>query len=171
MTSDEFAEAYQQYAQRLVGLVYSRLPDSHKSVMLAEDISQDAWLRAYREIASYQEHGSFWNWIARIAINHMLDGIRLRDRLCYLSEVDPYDRIALIDDPEARAVCAASAASLDSAIDRLAPRSALVIHAQFGEGWQPRQIAVATGWSVGTVKLLRHRGLNTLRRSITQGRG
>ncbi len=46
----------------------------------AEDVVQEAFLRAYRQIAVFEERASFATWISRIASNYALDVIRLRGR-------------------------------------------------------------------------------------------
>src|SRR2546423_14446964 len=46
----------------------------------AEDIVQDALLRAYRRIDKFDERASFRTWLYRIAVNCSLDLVRLRKR-------------------------------------------------------------------------------------------
>jgi RNA polymerase sigma-70 factor, ECF subfamily len=46
----------------------------------AEDVVQEAFMRAYRQIAVFEERASFATWISRIASNYALDVIRLRGR-------------------------------------------------------------------------------------------
>lgn len=46
----------------------------------AEDVVQEAFLRAYRQLGRYQTRSSFSTWIYRIAANYALDLIRSRRR-------------------------------------------------------------------------------------------
>lgn len=44
----------------------------------AEDVVQETFLRAYRNLASFDERASFSTWIQRIAVNYALDLVRRR---------------------------------------------------------------------------------------------
>ena len=46
----------------------------------AEDVVQEAFMRAYRQIDTYESRSSFSTWIYRIASNYALDLIRSRRR-------------------------------------------------------------------------------------------
>jgi RNA polymerase sigma-70 factor (ECF subfamily) len=46
----------------------------------AEDIVQETFLRAYRQIAGFDERSSFGTWLYRIAANCSLDSLRMRRR-------------------------------------------------------------------------------------------
>jgi RNA polymerase sigma-70 factor (ECF subfamily) len=46
----------------------------------AEDVVQETFLRAYRQLASYEERSSFSTWLYRIAANYALDLIRSKRR-------------------------------------------------------------------------------------------
>ncbi len=46
----------------------------------AEDVVQETFLRAYRQIAGFDERSSFGTWLYRIAANCSLDSIRARKR-------------------------------------------------------------------------------------------
>jgi RNA polymerase sigma-70 factor (ECF subfamily) len=46
----------------------------------AEDVVQEAFLRAYRQIGVFEERASFATWIGRIASNYALDVVRMRGR-------------------------------------------------------------------------------------------
>jgi RNA polymerase sigma-70 factor (ECF subfamily) len=46
----------------------------------AEDVVQESFLRAYRQIGRFDERSSFGTWLYRIAANCSLDSIRLRKR-------------------------------------------------------------------------------------------
>jgi len=46
----------------------------------AEDVVQEAFLRAYRRLNGFEARASFRTWISRIAANYALDTARLRRR-------------------------------------------------------------------------------------------
>src|SRR5437016_6985315 len=46
----------------------------------AEDVVQETFLRAYRQLAKFDERASFGTWLYRIATNYTLDLVRARNR-------------------------------------------------------------------------------------------
>src|SRR4029077_5813659 len=48
----------------------------------AEDVVQETFLRAYRQLARFDERASFGTWLYRIAANYALDLVRARNRRC-----------------------------------------------------------------------------------------
>src|ERR1700690_3094434 len=46
----------------------------------AEDVVQETFLRAYKQLSHYESRSSFSTWLYRIASNYSLDLIRMRQR-------------------------------------------------------------------------------------------
>src|SRR5512140_2002242 len=46
----------------------------------AEDVVQESFLRAYRQLGKFDERASFGTWLYRIATNYALDLVRARNR-------------------------------------------------------------------------------------------
>src|SRR5882757_5386759 len=44
----------------------------------AEDVVQDAFLKAYQNLAQFQEQSKFYTWLVRIAVNEALMKLRRR---------------------------------------------------------------------------------------------
>ena len=74
-------EAYDRLVRRhrrsIYGLIV-RLVHDHD---LAEDMTQDVFVKAFRELESHRLEDSFSSWILRIANNHALDHLRREQRL------------------------------------------------------------------------------------------
>jgi RNA polymerase sigma-70 factor (ECF subfamily) len=67
-----FGELVQQHQRGVVNLVYRLYGDP----AFAEDIAQDAFIRAWEKLDSYRPVAPFRNWVYRIATNAALDAIR-----------------------------------------------------------------------------------------------
>jgi RNA polymerase sigma-70 factor (ECF subfamily) len=77
---------------------------------LAEDVTQEAFVRCYRNLDRYQFEGRFTTWLVQIARNAGIDAIRARDR-----HTRAWQRVppaAPATDPHARAEIRAALASL-----------------------------------------------------------
>lgn len=69
-----FEELYDRYYQRLCGLLWHSCGDRE----LAEDIGQEAFLRAFRKLHLYSRTAQFYTWLARIAMNLLISYRRKR---------------------------------------------------------------------------------------------
>ena len=67
-----FREILRRYERPVFSLVYRMVRDR----TLAEDLSQEAFVRAFNAISSYKSSYKFSNWILKIANNHTIDYLR-----------------------------------------------------------------------------------------------
>ena len=74
--SDAFRALVERHARSLLGLAY-RMTGNESD---AEDVVQESFLRAYRQLQSFDERASFGTWLYRIAVNCSLDLVRSRGR-------------------------------------------------------------------------------------------
>src|SRR5699024_10815443 len=80
------------YEQKVFAISYRMLGNHHE----AEDIAQEAFIRAYVNIHSYDEKRKFSTWLYRIATNLSIDRIRKRKPDYYLdAEIKGSDGLTL----------------------------------------------------------------------------
>jgi RNA polymerase sigma-70 factor (ECF subfamily) len=74
------AEAFRQLVERhsrpIFRVAYRMTGNQHD----ADDVVQETFLRAYRQLDSFEERANFSTWVHRIAINCSLDFMRVRGR-------------------------------------------------------------------------------------------
>jgi len=74
------AEAFRQLVERhsrpIFRVAYRMTGNQHD----ADDVVQETFLRAYRQLDSFEERANFSTWVHRIAVNCSLDLIRVRGR-------------------------------------------------------------------------------------------
>lgn len=149
-----------------VALRHVRSPDA------AEDITQDAFLRAWQSLDSFRsEHpGGFRAWILRIAANRALDTLRAnarrpaesiearqeRDDSSWEPEADDESAFDLVSRTELAGI-------LESAIGQLQPDQRLAIILSDIQGHPYEEIATISGVALGTVKSRINRGRARLR--------
>ena len=75
-TNVAFEILYKEYYVRVFGLCRRLL----NSANLAEDATQETFMRAYRSFNRYDSNQPFWQWIAAIANNYCIDLLRQRSR-------------------------------------------------------------------------------------------
>lgn len=137
------------------------------SVEEAEDLTQDTFVKVFREAGRYRPEGRFQSWLFRIAGNQARSRLRRRKILKWVTfDPDSHDRPApgpsaadeLSDKERAQAVRGALAALPQR------QREALILHRY--QGLKYKEIAEAMDTTVPGIESLIQRGLVGLRQSL-----
>ena len=136
----------------------------------ADDIAQEAFLRAWNRIGSFEGRSQFFTWIYRIAVNRALNGRRDGKRRESVGLDDPRVQAAIavdaFGDPRRAAELRQSYTRLVAALDALSPtlRSTVVLVAL--QGLSHDEAGVVLGCPSGTVAWRMHDARARLRRAI-----
>lgn len=118
---------------------------------LARDVAQDAFLRAYRSLASFQPERSFRSWLLKIVVNAARDqhASRKRGRLVPVEElVEPADPSEGAEQADRRLLLR----QVEGLLDRLNPREREVFVLRDLEGLSVDEIASALELAPPTVR-------------------
>ena len=74
--ADAFRRLVERHSRNVFRLAYRMTRNEHD----AEDVVQEAFLRAYRNLDRFEERAHFGSWIYRIAANCAYDALRARER-------------------------------------------------------------------------------------------
>jgi RNA polymerase sigma-70 factor (ECF subfamily) len=169
----EFEALVKRYHRQAYNIAY-RFAGNHAD---AEDIVQEAFLRAYRFFDRYNRDMPFENWLYRIISNVYIDEIRKRPKVRMQSLDQPLtsqgeetDIRLEVPDPAGDASSQMMHSALDeriqTALDSLpAEFKRSVILADI-EGLSYEEIAEIMGCSLGTVRSRLHRGRKLLRNRL-----
>ncbi len=152
-----------RYQARVYGLAYSILGEA----ALAEDIAQEALLRAWRHAAVYDpRRGSAAGWLLTITRNLAVDALRLRHHLSIDGEVLARLALASTESPETVAEVHDELRAVRSALALLPPeqRRALLYAAFYG--LTAKEIAEEESIPLGTAKTRIRSGLMKLREAL-----
>jgi RNA polymerase sigma-70 factor (ECF subfamily) len=126
----------------------------------AEDIAQDALLRAWRTRGSLRDDGARMSWLAAIVRNEALRELARKRPL-------PSDLIEAAHGCEDdRVLATVERADLRAALARLSERDRQLVRLRYDEDMTQEAIASRLGIPLGTVKVRLHRVRAKLRRSI-----
>ncbi len=143
----------------------------------AEDVLQDAFLKAYTHLDRFNGDSKFYTWIVRIAVNEALMKLRKRrsDKMVSLDEeIDTGEEqvtreIAVWDgDPEQKYGQAELRQILDEAVQNLKPAFRSVFHLRDVEELSTEETAEVLGLSVPAVKSRLLRARLQLRERLTK---
>ncbi len=144
-------QRHQAGVLRLVGRFVASRED-------AEDVVQETFIAAYRQMRRFRGDASFGTWIGRIAIYKALKVARGQR---------PLERYE--DNPEAHSVeeaDGAQALAVREAVARLPEKLRLPVVLRFWEGLSGKEIAGVLGWKQSTVWTRLYRGLERLRKDL-----
>ena len=144
----------------------------------AEDMAQEAFVRAFTNLEKLRPGVPFHNWLYRVTINLCLDRVRKERRRPQQLEPDLtqpeeewlerqlYREEA---DPEPRFVNHLIAQQLISRVlERIAPKDRLVLHLLYCEGQSVEEVATTLGWTKTNVKVRAFRARRVLRKHLNQ---
>jgi RNA polymerase sigma-70 factor (ECF subfamily) len=158
-----------RYEAPLRKLVYGLVRDW----ALAEDVAQDAFLRAYQKASTFRGGSSVKAWLYRIAINRAHDELRRIRRKGETSlESAEIGGLELDESrtksPEALAAARELERHVAVALSEMREeyRTALMLREM--EGMTYREIAELLEWPLGTVQIRVHRGRLELRSRLGQ---
>ena len=156
-----FASLFEATLPSVYRYLYGRCGDA----TLAEDLAQDAYLRAMRAVQTSFKGGSteFLAWMIRIARNRFLDHVK-SGRVRWEVVVDEMPVTFARGDPEREALDAVAGGDLRRALRQLTPEQQEIVFLRFFQGLQIAEVATVTGRTEGAVKALQFRALRALER-------
>jgi RNA polymerase sigma-70 factor (ECF subfamily) len=132
---------------------------------VADDVTQEVFLRVHRSAATYKPAAAFSTWLYRIVANLCLDAAR-RPRLARVPEHDGAAALAM--DAEEPLLRQEMCHAVQRAVAELPERQRIVVLLHRFEGLSHAQVAAATGWSEPAVESLLVRAYTQLRERLDE---
>jgi len=144
----------------------------------AQDIYQEAFLKAYRHIGNFRFECSFYTWIYRIVTNLCLDHLRKRQTRkedapvaidSYGQEIDLLDRVSdhrALANPERDLMARELGKKISLALGRLTPRERMVFELKHYQGLRLRTIGEMLNTTEETAKNTLFRATQKLRSAL-----
>lgn len=153
-----------RYNQRLYRIARAVLRNDTE----AEDVMQDAYVRAYEHLDQFAARAPFSTWLTRIAVHEALTRLRRRNRLQPLDEIDPDGERSMkiacpLPDPEQNASGAQLRDLLEEAVLGLPEHYRTVIILRDIEEMSTSETADALDLTETNVKIRLHRGHGMIR--------
>jgi len=154
-----FERLYRAHVGRVLALCARMTGDR----TMAEDLTQETFVKAWENLASFKGECAFGSWLHRVAANVVLDAARARGRR--LRRIAPVEDANAFADPTP-VRDSASAVDLERAVAALpeGARTAFVLHDV--NGFSHEEIARMAGQAVGTSKAQLHRARQLLREAL-----
>jgi RNA polymerase sigma-70 factor (ECF subfamily) len=157
------AKAFERLYRDTAGRVYALVLRMTGHPQLAEELTQESYLRAWKKIGGFRGESSFGTWLHRVAVNVVLGHFRARERNTESVGVDAdAAELELSGKPEDTG----TRLDLERAISGLPERARIVFVLHDVEGYRHRDIARLTGMAVGTSKAHLSRARLLLRKAL-----
>ncbi|MCK5769759.1 RNA polymerase sigma factor RpoE [Algiphilus sp.] len=126
----------------------------------AQDVAQEAFIKAYRALPNFKGDSAFYTWLYRIAINTAKNQLVSRKRRPQAQDIDAQDaelyghteHMSDIDTPEAHLLTGEIQDAVVAAIEQLPPDLRQAITLRELEGLSYEEIAEAMDCPIGTVR-------------------
>jgi RNA polymerase sigma-70 factor (ECF subfamily) len=174
IAAEEFDHIVRSHQQRVFRVLFSLTRDRD----VADNLTQECFLRAYQKRATFRGDASVETWLIRIAVNLARDHARNR-RLAFWRSLLRWtfppeagaEEIDLSDGgPSAeRALLAREQlATVESVLHKISPQQRLAFSLRFFEEMTLEEIAEAMQLEVGTVKAHLFRAVNAVRKKLKE---
>src|ERR1051326_4567253 len=154
---EAYDELVKRYQERIYATIY-HMTSNHED---ANDLAQEAFVKAFHALKSFKGGSSFYTWVYRIAVNKTINFLKQRknkaqmslDDLDFNAEHDP-DLVALISDktPRREVHLAELQEKLNSAMQKLSEPHRLVVTLHDVQGLSHEEIAKIMDCNIGTVR-------------------
>ncbi len=136
----------------------------------ADDVVQETFLRAYRQIDRFESRATFATWVYRIAVNCSLDLLRQRPRRAEQPEPEDGDEHAADSDanpsPERLAFSGQIQAKVTAALADLTPAERAAFLLRHFEGRSIEEIGRSLGLRTSATKHTVFRAVQKMRRAL-----
>lgn len=152
-----YDELVKRYQERIYATVY-HMTANHED---ANDLAQEAFIKAFQALKSFKGGSSFYTWVYRIAVNKTINFLKQRknktqlslDDLDFNAEHDP-DLMALISEktPRREMNLLELQEKLNTAMQKLSEPHRLVVTLHDVQGLSHEEIAEIMDCNIGTVR-------------------
>jgi len=152
-----YDELVRRYQERIYATVY-HMTSNHED---ANDLAQEAFIKAFQALKSFKGGSSFYTWVYRIAVNKTINFLKQRKNKSQISlndldfnaEHDP-DLVALISEktPRREINLVELQEKLNGAMQKLSEPHRLVVTLHDVQGLSHEEIAEIMDCNIGTVR-------------------
>ena len=173
-----FEELVRHYDQAVLRLAMHLTGSEHE----AQDIYQEAFLKAYKSVGNFRFECSFYTWIYRIVTNLCLDHLRKKQvrkedaPVAVDAHGEAYDVLAQVPDgrsganPERDLMRRELGTRISSALEKLTPRERMVFELKHYQGLKLRTVGEILNTTEETAKNTLFRATQKLRGSLADMR-
>jgi RNA polymerase sigma-70 factor (ECF subfamily) len=152
----------ERYRERIYLLVWRMVRNREDAL----DLSQEVFVKAYKNLKSFRQESNFYTWLYRIAVNLSLNFVRREKLRSFLSLSDLSDRITSDSSPSDDIERYQLSGLIDRAVMKLPEKQRAVFILRHYEQMSVKEVADLLGKSEGTIKANYYQAIKKLRESL-----
>ena len=141
-----FEELYHRYYRRVHQLCESIVHDRE----VAKDLTQEAFIKMYDRLSTYEGKSALFTWMYPIARNHTYDFLRKQKPI---DSIDDHEGEFLEEEPADEELMALERAKLQRALKSISAFDREILIQKYGYQWPIEEIAEYMGLNDGAVKM------------------
>lgn len=163
-----FRELVDEYGALVWNFIYRMTQNSE----MADDLTQEVFVKVYRKLESFDRRRPFKPWLLRIASNTTISELRRKNKVISINAMEENNPAFELGDTSEAADTAQiveerlSASLILEAISALDPRYRQVLLLRYKEQLSYEEIAEATGIPLNTVRTWLRRGREALKQKV-----
>lgn len=165
-----FREIMETHKKKIFYLAY----DLTGSMQDAEDLCQETFFKAYRNLPKFRGEAAVGSWLYRITLNTFLDQKKKISFQEERKQMELGEHESSLERPENVAESRQIQIHIDQALEKLTPRERSIFVMRHYQGMPVKQVASILNISDGTVKSLLFRAIRKLQKELdhyNQNRG
>jgi len=139
-----------RYLRPIYSFTFRFVGDSQET----EDITQEVFVKVWRNLKKFDKNKKFKTWIFTIAKNTCLDWQKKKKTLPLFFAETIRDPSPILNEP------------LDRILERLSPKYRMVLFLRYNDHFTFREIAESLGESIDTIKTRHRRGIAILKKLL-----
>lgn len=158
----KFADYYQTYFEKIYNYIFFRVGNNRQ---LAEEFTQDVFMKALENFDSFDENSEFKTWIYRIAHNHIIDHYRKKkiteadlDSVSNMVVASKAAEETFVKDIEVKMIMG----KVTKSLNKLADLQQQLIILRYINEYEIEEIASIVGQDANYVRVNIHRALQKL---------
>ncbi len=157
-----FHQLVEIHDEKIMILAYQLM----KNKQDAEDLYQEAFVKAFKNITSFRFESSFYTWLYRITVNTGLNMKRKISRMYTQEPIDDFDPIDNISESSNTDKSIEINEAVKSAAEGLPEKQRVAFILKYLQGMKIRDVSAIMGIGEGTVKKYLFRAMEKMRKQL-----
>ncbi len=155
-------EAFQYFLKNYQDMAFNVAVSIIKDDQYAEEVVQDAFMKAFRGLSSFNQTATFKSWFYRIVVNESFQRLKKIKRTASWSAIDETNEPA----SPAESNESGEVDRVRQAMRKLPPKDSLALTLFYLEEYSLKEVSDITGWSLANTKVILHRARKSLRAAL-----
>jgi RNA polymerase sigma-70 factor (ECF subfamily) len=152
------SHAFRYFIEKYRDMAYSLAISIVKNGSIAEEVTQDAFLKAYRSLDKFEQRAKFSTWLYKIVTNEGLKRIRKKD-FKYANDIDELNNVnySNVNNSITELTEQEQKYYINKGLDKLLPNDSLILRLYYLDEKSLKEISKITGFSNTNIKTILHR--------------